>query len=167
MTARRLLPWLALLALAGCNQPEPTMLQPTELPPTEPQPAEPAPIDRSINGAIDALQRYYHALNNGDYPSAYALWGERGAPSQSLEEFSASFADIAQFELRIGDDTFAEGAAGSIYATLPIELTVHQTNNQPQHWQGNAILRRVNDVPGASDAQLHWHLYSLDLKPVG
>ncbi|MFG1495287.1 hypothetical protein ABMA57_01555 [Saccharospirillum sp. HFRX-1] len=122
-------------------------------------------IDRSLNGAVELVREYYADVNRGDYRRAYDRWGENGPPQQNVAAFAEQFADIRSIELSVGDDTFMEGAAGSIYANLPIQLNIESNDGSTNIWSGTAIVKRVNDVPGASDAQLRWHLYRLDLQP--
>ena len=50
-----------------------------------------------------------------------------------------------------------EGAAGSLYYEAPILLLVDGASKE-----GTITLRRVNDVPGAEDWQLAWHVERLE-----
>ena len=56
-----------------------------------------------------------------------------------------------------------EGAAGSMYVTVPVEFgaTDNATNSRPR--KGEVTLRRVNDVPGSTEAQRHWHIDHIDV----
>lgn len=56
-----------------------------------------------------------------------------------------------------------EGAAGSLYYTSQITITAQNTAGAPVRYEGEVVLRRVNDVPGASADQLHWHINSVTL----
>ena len=40
-------------------------------------------------------------------------------------------------------------------------------DGKQQRFTGQYVVRRVNDVPGASADQLRWHIDSATLKPVG
>ena len=59
-----------------------------------------------------------------------------------------------------------EGAAGSLYYTAPTTITGTLKSGGNYKLQGPVILRRVDDVPGATAEQLRWHIYSTDLKRV-
>ena len=48
-----------------------------------------------------------------------------------------------------------EGAAGSLYYEAP--LVVEFADGRPSK-RGTIVLRRVNDVPGASEEQLNWRI---------
>jgi hypothetical protein len=54
-----------------------------------------------------------------------------------------------------------EGAAGSIYITVPIVL-YGTLDGKKLHRSGNVILRRVNDVPGSTEAQRRWHIERIE-----
>lgn len=56
-----------------------------------------------------------------------------------------------------------EGAAGSSFYTALVTITGGEKSGRPVRIEGEAVLRRVNDVPGASAAQLRWHFERLSL----
>ena len=56
-----------------------------------------------------------------------------------------------------------EGAAGSSYYTAPVTVTSSDKDGRPVRIEGEAVLRRVNDVPGATPAQLRWHMDKVTL----
>lgn len=143
---------LLLSTLSACTQPQP-LAEKTDT------------IDRSLNGAVALVRDYYADVNRGDYHRAYQRWGENGPPQNSVAAFADQFSDIRSVQLTVLGEAFMEGAAGSVYANIPIQLVVEKQAGTSQRQSGTAIVRRVNDVPGASDAQLHWHLYRLDLQP--
>ncbi len=53
-----------------------------------------------------------------------------------------------------------EGAAGSSYYTAPVTIT-----DGARRLSGEVVLRRANDVPGATPEQLRWHIESSTLEP--
>jgi hypothetical protein len=56
-----------------------------------------------------------------------------------------------------------EGAAGSIYASVPIEFFFKRGTVK---LSGSLTLRRVNDVPGSSAEQRRWHIIKFELESV-
>jgi homogentisate 1,2-dioxygenase len=52
-----------------------------------------------------------------------------------------------------------EGAAGSIYVTMPVLFYAGSKRSA-----ANVILRRVNDVPGSTEAQRRWHIERVEWK---
>ncbi len=116
--------------------------------------------------ARDVVERYYAAINARDYGTAYALWGDSGGASgQRFEAFRAGFAETRSVHVIIGQGGTVEGAAGSLYADLPVIITAELADGRVQHFAGNYQLRRVNDVEGASQAALRWHIASAHLQP--
>lgn len=121
------------------------------------------PIDRSPAAARAVVQRYYAAIDHRDYRTAYRLWHR---PGDGLAAFTRGFARTARTMARTGAPTDGEGAAGSVYVTVPVSVEARLTDGTRQHFAGSYILRRVDDVPGASPDQLRWHIASASLKPV-
>lgn len=56
-----------------------------------------------------------------------------------------------------------EDAAGSSYQTSDATITAQDPDGRPVRQEGQIALRRVNDVPGATEQQLRWHIDSLTL----
>lgn len=179
----------ATLALAACGPqaPEPSTDEASPAPATvrppptasdspaegAPLPATPAPLpslvpeaEKGATGARNVLLTWAHALERGDYAAAYALYGERGARSgMTPAEFSAYWRRFKTVTIAVPGGTM-EGAAGSSYYTAPAAVIGKLRNGAPYRLEGEVVLRRVNDVPGATAEQLRWHLESSDLKPV-
>ena len=127
--------------------------------------AEPkGPIDpKSAEGAGQVMQHYAALLEQRRFAEAYSLWGDGGGASGlSEQEFAAQFADYAEIHFEIGKPSDPEGAAGSIYVTVPFRLYGRQKNGADFSDRGTATLRRVNDVPGSSEEQRRWHIERLD-----
>lgn len=118
---------------------------------------------RATNAAAD----FYVALNAKDFATAYHLWGQGGAASgKSLAEFQHGFADTRSTQLNVMSVSDVEGAAGSLYATVNVTLAATMNDGHTQRFRGDYIMRRVNDVPGASAEQLRWHIDSARLRPI-
>jgi hypothetical protein len=115
----------------------------------------------------EVVTRYYAAIARHDYTAAYRSWDRRGAASgKTLAAFTHGFARTRLVCARVGDAVDGEGAAGSSFVAVPVDVRAVLSNGTHQHFVGRYVLRRVNDVPGASAEQLRWHLFSADLKPV-
>lgn len=92
------------------------------------------------------------ALHDGRWADAARAWGERGTASMLQQRFGAHGAVTLSF-----GDGESEGAAGSLYYSAP--YTLRRADGAQE--KGTVVLRRVNDVPGASQASLHWHVESM------
>ena len=123
--------------------------------------------DKGETGARKVLLAWAHALERGDFDTAYAQWGAAAQQRSGLEA-----TEHRQWWARFKTVTVAaqagqmEGAAGSSYYTAPVSIVGKQRNGKPYRLEGTVTLRRVNDVPGATPDQLHWHLEKVDLHPV-
>lgn len=170
MTYRTLIVIAAVLLAAGCDRqkPEPA---PSEAAPIPTATATPAPVPTStpskaaseaplpLDAAAledrkdpDRLLRYYAtALSARDWAAAAKAWGEgSGVTAKTLKE-SYDRAEAPQLTVGKG---ITEGAAGSLYYEVPAMLRFG--SGPPEH--GSLVLRRVNDVDGATAEQLRWHI---------
>ena len=123
------------------------------------------PAPKSMAAAAAVVQRYYSAINAHDYGTAWQQWGENGPPHQTPETFRAGFARTHSAQVTIGTLQPGEGAAGSIYQTVPVTIDAILDDGTRQRFTGEYIVRRANDVDGASPAQLRWHIDSAHLVP--
>ena len=178
----------ALTALCACSRSEPqptpadnganlteppTPSAPPAAPLTPPAPQKLAPlpapapvqapaIDPKSSEAAEAIVRsFVGLLNHRRFDEAYMLLGA-GAPKRS--DFDARFAAYSDLDAKMGTPGAQEGAAGSIYLSIPIEVTGRKNGISVDRHM-TAVLRRVNDVPGSTDAQRHWHIERIDTQP--
>lgn len=94
--------------------------------------------DRSTAEAV--VSSYYNAIDRKEYARAYSYFREGAAPEYGgwvkgyadTEHVAVSFGQMAQ-----------EGAAGSIYYTLPVTLQVRRTNGTSARFAGCYTLRLV------------------------
>ena len=160
---------IAVAALAACSQPAQQQAAPpasaTEAAP-DPQPAPvPAPVVTPVppSESCDPAQvvvAWAKTMTLKQWGSAYLYWGDHGARSGlTPAQFAAKWGKLTNPEFELHPGT-TEGGAGSLYYTAPIVLI-----DGPRHVTGEIVLRRVNDVDGASAEQLRWHIESLTIKP--
>jgi hypothetical protein len=125
------------------------------------------PIDyKSAEAAGQVVQRYGGLLEQRKFDEARQLWGNRGQSSGLSEaQFAAAYAKYATIHSEVGRPTAMEGAAGSSYITVPFRLYGTLKSGGTFNLVGPLTLRRVNDVPGSTAAQRHWHIEKSDLKP--
>ena len=161
---------LALLA-AACQPPETevpapepaTMAEPGAVAPEQTNPAPEAPVADVTPESV--LQTWANALETGDWSTARAQWGENGSQSGLSEaEFAATYHQYKTIHIDIADAE-TEGAAGSLYYQPEVTMTGEMVDGQPFRMVGPVTVKRVNDVPGATEEQLRWHIASSDLKP--
>jgi hypothetical protein len=153
--------------------PPPSNQAPVEpIPPGQPgglpdnrTPLPEGPIDpKSAQGAAQVVQSYFALIGEKKYAEAWKLWGGDGQDSgMNAEQFAASFAAFSQYDAQIGGPGEMEGAAGSSYVDVPVQVYGRTPAGAPFHRLGTVTLRRVNDVPGSSEAQRQWRIYRINL----
>ena len=175
----------AALSIAACNQTadrraasnadHPANAAPREVtvpappPATRPEPrtplAEPrGPIDpKSTEAAGQVVQHYGALIEQGRWAEAEKLWGN----SADAAQFALQLRRYHETHLEIGKFGDTEGAAGSIYVTEPITFYGKDQNGAEFRRSADAILRRVNDVPGSTEAQRRWHIERIDWTVAG
>lgn len=100
-------------------------------------------------------QAYFEAVARNDFTTAARVWND---PTVDAARLKARFTNYAVPQIEISK-VREEGAAGSLYCTVTGKLTdVANVSKAPQ--AGEIVLRRVNDVPGATPDQLRWTIRS-------
>lgn len=127
------------------------------------QPATPAADPKSTQAAVDLVKNFAQLLNHRKFGEAAMLLGP-GAPSPS--EFERRFSDYSALNVGVGDPGDQEGAAGSIYISIPLTINGTQAGQRTSR-SATALVRRVNDVPGSTDAQRRWHIERIDWEDAG
>lgn len=108
----------------------------------------------------EVLLSWAKAVSLRDWATAYGYWGDYGAQSgMTLDQFKAAWGTLQQPDLEIGKGV-QEGAAGSSFYSVPVTIV-----DGARRIPGEVVLRRVNDVDGATSEQLRWHIESTTLKP--
>ncbi len=114
---------------------------------------------------VDLVSSYYDAIAAGDYARAYAYW-QGGPPGQTLSQFALGFAHTEDVGVVVALSFYMDGAAGSLYATVPL-LVTSKNAGTPQLFVG-CVIARKSDVPvgDATSPDPNWYLYRADMQPV-
>ena len=143
-----------------------TPANPGTLPDDRPPLGEGAINPKSAEGAGRVLQTYGARLEQRKFGQAWALWGGGGeASGLTRDQFAAAYAKYREIHAEVGKPGLTDGAAGSIYIEVPFRLYGTLTSDGRFNLVGPVTLKRVNDVDGATPAQLRWHIVQSDLKP--
>ncbi|SEI57498.1 hypothetical protein SAMN05518849_101134 [Sphingobium sp. AP50] len=132
--------------------------------PVDPAPLAEGSIDPdSAEGAAQVVQGYYGLLEEKRFEDAQDLWDPEGAiGAQDDAHFEARFRGFGEIHANIGAPSDPEGAAGSSYVTVPVQVYGRiKTNGKPFYTLRQVLLRRVNDVPGSTETQRRWHIESI------
>jgi hypothetical protein len=117
--------------------------------------AEPSgPIDPKSTEAAGQVVQHYGALIEQDrFAEAARYWRDAAGASAFASQLQAR----GLKHLEIGDLSRPEGAAGSIYVTMPVVFYQADKRNP-----ATVTLRRVNDVPGSTAEQRRWHIERIE-----
>jgi hypothetical protein len=144
-----------LLLAAGCDRQDAANAEasPTPTPTTTAAPSPGLDLGALIERKNPArvLDFYAAALAAGEWATAARAWGE--AFGMTGDKLKAEFGGKGSVTLGISGG-LADGAAGSLFYEAPV--IVRFGNGEER--KGTITLRRVNDVEGASDEQLRWHI---------
>src|SRR5206468_13024821 len=121
-------------------------------------PVEPTIDPKSTRAAEDLVRGLVRLINTRKFDEVYMLMGPRAV---SRAEFDRELAGYTHVSQRAAGDQ--EGAAGSIYVSIPLSFSGPGGRKR----DATALLRRVNDVPGSTEAQLRWHIERIDWKAAG
>lgn len=110
----------------------------------------------SAQGAANVVQSFYGLLEAGRAAEAARLM--RGGSPPDVARYSS-------YHAQIGAPGRTEGAAGSLFVEVPVVIYGRLKTGQEVHESGKAVLRRANDVPGATPEQRQWRIERIELKP--
>ena len=167
------LPALALL-MAGCGDNQQPEYEKLEAEPAEPQVEplsieldDPAPAPRPEFTMIlpgpeqkdpKSLVSYWSgAVEAGDVDAARRAWRKEVRTGGTAPRW----ANLSNITVSSGDGQM-EGAAGSLYYTVPVTLNGQSIDDADVELGGTMTLHRANDVPGASADELSWRSESID-----
>ena len=147
-------------APAAANEAAPVIPPPETGPDARTPLSEPkGTIDPKSTEAAGQIGQHYGALiEQKRWSEANALWNDSPAAAQ----FAAKLMANRETHLEIGQLGDPEGAAGSIYVTQPVTFYGKDQNGADFRKPANVILRRVNDVPGSTEAQRRWHIERIE-----
>lgn len=98
---------------------------------------------------------YLESLSSHEYAEAALVWDDPVVDGARLQAVFGGYKE-ARVEWT---EPFVEGAAGSLYCTVSGKLTDAGNPAKPLQ-EGTLLLRRANEVPGATPDQLRWTLQS-------
>jgi hypothetical protein len=118
------------------------------------------PIDpKSAEGAGQVVQQYGALIEQGRWTESWKLWSSTDA----AKRFDRNWREDAEVHMEIGKLGPPEGAAGSIYLSEPVVFYGQTKSGASFRRAATVTLRRVNDVPGSTEAQRRWRIESIKL----
>jgi hypothetical protein len=156
---------LTLLTLAACGRSREPERAPEPSPAATGANAEPD-MATDLARATAVVRDYYAAIDARRYRDAYVLWASGGAASgKSFEAFRDGFTQTDSVAVSLGAPGPIEGAAGSRYLDVPVEIAALQTDGTRQRFAGTYTLRR-SVVDGATPEQRSWRIHSAQIRRV-
>ena len=141
---------LMIAALVACQQAKPDRRPPVEVK---------GPVDpKSAEAAGQVVQSFGALIDQGRWTEAEALFGDSAAAEKALAPLRSKW----EVHLEIGELSKPEGAAGSTYISMPITFFGKTVDKVPFRDPATVVLRRVNDVPGSTEAQRRWHIERIE-----
>lgn len=122
-------------------------------------------LPTSPQGAASIVERYFAEVGAQDYASAWRLWADTPGRPPDAEALARSLAAYDSYNALIGAPGAAEGAAGSLYVRVPVQVYARLKDGREVHRLGTATLRRANEAPGSTAEQRSWRIYAMELQP--
>lgn len=118
--------------------------------------------ERSEEGARNLLLAWARAIEANRPDEAWTLFDTAAREQVPEGEFASIFTGLREISVAVPDGEM-EGAAGSLYYMSQATITAMDADGRPVRLEGPVVLRRVNDVPGASEEQLRWNIEHVEL----
>lgn len=99
---------------------------------------------------------YANAINRHEYIRAYSYWSNPGKTFGSLDAFTSSYDTTDHVTVLLGEVS-SEGAAGSVYSTVPVVLTQSLTDGSTNRVANCFVLRFLQ--PGVFGAPPFHSMY--------
>lgn len=108
-------------------------------------------------GARSVLLAFARAVELKDFDQAHLMFGDTGGSDWSRRALVNLFGDLDGITVAVPEGTLG-GAAGSSYYVAPATITAKGADGRSVRYEGEIVLRRVNDVPGATADELRWRI---------
>ncbi len=108
----------------------------------------------------ELIQSYFSAIATGDFVLVGSYW-ENPPGDLFVPSYSAVLTGAPSIDVYVNPMYFSEGAAGSIYANVPVLTVVTAADNTPYYITGCYIVRKSNVPAGnATEPDPNWHFYN-------
>ncbi len=118
--------------------------------------------EKGAKGARKILLSFARAIELKEFDQAWAMLSPGDRQKWPKAEFNSMFAGLDPITVAIPDGE-GDAGAGSLFYIAPVTITSSDADGRPIRFEGEARLRRVNDVDGATPEQLRWHFETLTL----
>jgi hypothetical protein len=109
--------------------------------------------------ARQTVERYYAAIERGDFRGAYAAWDRGGkASGKSFASFRQGFAATAHSRVATGTPIDGDAGMSQRWIDVPVDVYATLKNGKRQHFRGSYTLRRVVAGVSADPNATRWHI---------
>lgn len=117
--------------------------------------------DRSTGASV--VESLYNAINRHEYLRAYSYFGEdAGLPD--YDTYAAGYEDTDHVRLKLGE-AVEEGAAGSIFTSLPVAIEATRKNGDVEVYAGCFVLRLAQPAVQGTPPFMPRHIEQAQLEP--
>ena len=122
-------------------------------------PAAAQSADTSPAEARRVVERYYAAIERGDFQTAYRSWdGDGQASGKGFGPFRQGFAATAHSRVITGTPVNGDAGMSQRWVDVPVNVYAVLKNGRRQHFRGRYTLHRVVEGTGAPTSQTRWHI---------
>lgn len=121
-----------------------------------------APAYEERTDPVGLVRSFYNAINRKEYQRAFGYL-KLGSDMPEYNSFAAGYADTVSVNLTTGEPS-SEGAAGSVYAGVPVVLVAAHTDGSLHKYWGCYVARRPNIGQGNQPPPSEWTIYSAFVK---
>ena len=90
----------------------------------------------------EVLRSFYNAINRKEYVRAYSYFTANASNIPPYDQFAAGYTNSGTVQLTTGTPT-SDAGAGQINYTVPVKLTVKNTDGSTQTFSGNYTLHKA------------------------
>lgn len=120
--------------------------------------------ETSPAAARRVVERYYAAIDRGDFRTAFRAWDGNGTASgKSYAVFRQGFAATARSRVVTRPATNGDAGMSQRWVDVPVDVYATLKNGRRQHFRGRYTLHRVVAGVGAPADRLNWHISSARL----
>lgn len=157
-----------LLIAGGCNTPQDTQSN------AAPEIAvmaganadEQLPLhEKDAAGAVRVVERAIGLAAVGRLQALRPLLAPPINTDDQISRARKAFEDHREVRIVISGKGQTEGAAGSLYMTIPVTVSYLDAKDMAVNRAATVTLRRVNNVPGATEDQLSWRIVDAKFNP--
>ena len=121
--------------------------------------------EKDAAGAARVVERAMGLAASGHLQAIRPLLALPINTDEQISRARKAFEDHREVRIDISGKGRTEGAAGSLYMTIPVTVSYLDAKDKAVNRAATVTLRRANNVPGATDEQLSWRIVDAKFDP--